>query len=229
MALVHAKGSGGNATFRYSAELDGGDAGNQPEDDRGLDRLRALARELDAEDPGTEGHSERVARVAEKLALSCGWSPDLAIRLAQAALVHDVGKLSIDEDVLRKPGPLSKAERDQIRNHPDTGAEIAVKALDAEQLGWIRHHHERWDGAGYPNGVAGEAIPVGARLLALAEAWDAMTSSRVYGEALDTAEALAECKRERGTQFAPEAVDALDRLWALGALTSADIGVVASD
>ena len=117
------------------------------------------------------------------------------------------------------PGKLSTAEREQIRNHPDTGAEIAVKALDEEQLGWIRHHHERWDGAGYPQGVAGEAIPVGARLLALAEAWDAMTSSRVYGDALDTADALAECKRERGTQFAPEAVDALERLWALGALT----------
>jgi diguanylate cyclase (GGDEF)-like protein/PAS domain S-box-containing protein len=229
VALVHAKGSGGNATFRYSAELDGGGAGHQPEDDRGLDRLRSLARELDAEDPGTEGHSERVSRVAEKLALACGWSPDLAIRLAQAALVHDVGKLSIDEDVLRKPGPLSKAERDQIRNHPDTGADIAVKALDAEQISWIRHHHERWDGTGYPHGVAGELIPVGARLLALAEAWDAMTSSRVYGEALDTADALAECKRERGTQFAPEAVDALERLWALGALTTADVGFVAFD
>jgi diguanylate cyclase (GGDEF)-like protein/PAS domain S-box-containing protein len=225
VALVHAKGSGGNATFRYSAELDGGKSGHQAEDVRGLDRLRALARELDAEDPGTEGHSERVSRVAEKLALACGWSPDLAIRLAQAALVHDVGKLSIDEDVLRKPGPLSRAEREQIRNHPDTGAEIAIKALDAEQISWIRHHHERWDGAGYPQGVSGEAIPVGARLLALAEAWDAMTSSRVYGEALDTNEALAECKRERGKQFAPEAVDALDRLWALGALTTADVAV----
>ena len=229
VALVHAKGSGGNATFRYSAELDGGDTGHQPDDERGLDRLRSLARELDAEDPGTEGHSERVSRVAEKLALACGWSPALAVRLAQAALVHDVGKLSIDEEVLRKPGPLSKAERDQIRNHPDTGAEIAVKALDAEQISWIRHHHERWDGTGYPNGVAGELIPVGARLLALAEAWDAMTSSRVYGEALDAADALAECKRERGTQFAPDEVDALDRLWALGALTTADLGVVASD
>lgn len=229
VALVHAKGSGGNATFRYSAELDGGDAGNQPEDNRALDRLRSLARELDAEDTGTEAHSERVSRVAEKLALSCGWSPDLAIRLAQAALVHDVGKLSIDEGVLRKPGPLSNAERDQIRNHPDTGAEIAVKALDAEQLSWIRHHHERWDGAGYPQGVAGDLIPVGARLLALAEAWAAMTSSRVYGKALGTAEALAECKGERGRQFAPEAVDALDRLWALGALTAPDGGFVASD
>ena len=229
VALVHAKGSGGNATFRYSAELDGSDDGNQPEDDRGLGRLRALARELDAEDPGTEGHSERVSRVSEKLALSCGWTADRAIRLAQAALLHDVGKLGIDENVLRKPGPLSPSELEQIRNHPDTGAEIAVKALDVEQLSWIRHHHERWDGAGYPHGVAGEAIPVGARLLALAEAWDSMTSSRVYGEALDAVDALGECKRERGAQFAPEAVDALERLWALGALTTADVGAAASD
>ena len=229
VALVHAKSSGGNATFRYSVELDGGNAGHQPEDDSGLDRLRALARELDAEDPGTEGHSERVARVAEKLALSCGWSPELAIRLARAALVHDVGKIGVDEDVLRKPGPLSTAELEQIRNHPDNGAEIAVNALDEEQLSWIRHHHERWDGDGYPHGAAGEAIPAGARLLALAEAWDAMTSSRVYGDALDTVEALGECKRERGAQFAPEAVDALERLWALGALTTTGGGAVASD
>ncbi len=117
--------------------------------------------------------------------------------------------------MLGKPGKLSASELEQIRNHPDTGAEIAVKALDEEQLGWIRHHHERWDGAGYPNGVAGEAIPAGGRLLALAEAWDAMTSSRVYGDALSAADALAEVKRERGLQFAPEAVDALERLWAL--------------
>jgi diguanylate cyclase (GGDEF)-like protein/putative nucleotidyltransferase with HDIG domain len=223
VALVHAKTSGGDATFRYSAELDGDEAELEVEDDRGLSRLRTLARELDAEDPGTEGHSERVSRLAEKLALSCGWHADLAIRLAQAALLHDVGKLGIGEAVLRKPGPLTSGELEQIRNHPDTGAEIAVKALDEEQLGWIRHHHERWDGAGYPHGVAGEAIPAGARLLALAEAWDSMTSSRVYGGARSIADALAECKRERGAQFAPEAVDALDRLWALGALDAADV------
>ena len=223
VALVHAKSSGGDATFRYSAELDGGETELEPEADRGIARLRALARELDAEDPGTEGHSERVARLAEKLALSSGWNAPRAVRLAQAALVHDVGKLGIGEDVLRKPGPLSSAELEQIRNHPDTGAELAVNALDEEQLGWIRHHHERWDGAGYPSGLAGELIPSGARLLALAEAWDSMTSSRVYGEALGAAEAVAECKRERGGQFAPEAVDALERLWALGALNTADL------
>ena len=105
IALVHAKSSGGDATFRYSAELDGDDGELAVDDDRGLSRLRALARELDAEDPGTEGHSERVSRLSEKLALSCGWHADLAIRLAQAALLHDVGKLGIGEAVLAQAGP----------------------------------------------------------------------------------------------------------------------------
>jgi HD-GYP domain-containing protein (c-di-GMP phosphodiesterase class II) len=168
-----------------------------------------------------------VARLCEKLALSSGWMPEQAVRLAHAAALHDVGKLGVDEDVLRKPGPLARHELEQIRNHPDTGAELAVNALDEEQQSWIRHHHERWDGGGYPHGVAGEAIPGGARLLALAEAWDAMTSSRLYEEALSLADALAECKRERGKQFAPDAVDALDRLWALGALTDADVRAAA--
>jgi diguanylate cyclase (GGDEF)-like protein len=222
LALAHAKSSGGDATFRFSAELDEGMGGGQAQDDRGLARLRALALELDAED-GTEGHSERVSRLAEKLALSSGWPADRAISLAQAALLHDVGKLGIDDDVLHKAGPLSPEELEQIRNHPDTGAELAVKALDAEQLGWIRQHHERWNGAGYPHGLAGEAIAPGARLLALAEAWDAMTTRRSYGEALAPDAALAECRRERGAQFAPEAVDALDRLWALGALAGGDV------
>ena len=121
----------------------------------------------------------------EKLALSCGWNADLAIRLAQAALAARRRQARHRRGRPPQARPALEAELEQIRNHPDTGAEIAVKALDEEQLSWIRHHHERWDGAGYPSGVAGEAIPAGARLLALAEAWDAMTSSRVYGEALE--------------------------------------------
>lgn len=222
IALAHAKSSGGDATFRHSDELEHTAAGSTDEE-RGLKRLRALARELDADDPGTEGHSERVARLAEKLAVVAGWPAENAVRLAQAAAVHDVGKLSVDDDVLRKSGPLDERELEQIHNHPDTGAEIAVKALDPEQLSWVRHHHERWDGSGYPGRLTGELIPAGARLLALAEAWDAMTSSRIYGEALSTAEALAECRRESGAQFAPDAVEALERLWALRALEPADV------
>jgi diguanylate cyclase (GGDEF)-like protein/PAS domain S-box-containing protein len=229
VALLHAKSSGADATFRYSAELDQGSVAPAATDDRGLGRLRALARELDAEDPGTEGHSERVARLSEKLALSCGWATERAVRLGQAALLHDVGKLGIDEDVLAKPGPLSREEFEQIRNHPEAGAKLAENALDEEQLSWIRGHHERWDGGGYPHGAAGEAIPAGARLLALAEAWDAMTSSRIYGQALSRADALAECRREGGAQFAPEALGALERLWALGALDNADVRSSAGD
>jgi diguanylate cyclase (GGDEF)-like protein/PAS domain S-box-containing protein len=228
VALAHAKSSGGDATFRHSEELER-TGGESADDERGLQRLRALARELDAEDPGTEGHSERVARLAEKLAVVAGWPAESAVRLAQAAAVHDVGKLGIDDDVLRKSGPLDEHDLEQIRNHPDTGAEIAGKALDPEQLSWVRHHHERWDGAGYPDRLSGELIPAGARLLALAEAWDSMTSSRLYGEALSTAEALAECRREIGAQFAPEAVEALERLWTLGALEHADVRAVSLD
>ncbi|NUT55905.1 MAG: diguanylate cyclase, partial [Thermoleophilia bacterium] len=227
VALAHAKSGGGDVTFRWSRELESSGPDETVADDGGLARLRALARELDAEDPGTEGHSERVSRLCEKLALSSGWTAERAIKLGQAALLHDVGKIGVDEDVLRKAGPLSEEELTQIRNHPDTGAELAVNALDEEQLTWIRHHHERWDGGGYPTGVAGEAIPAGARLLALAEAWDAMTSSR--GDALKLGDAVAECKRERGKQFAPEAVDALDRLWALGALNDADVRSALAD
>ena len=234
VALAHAKSSGGDATFRHSTELGGDELGHTTADSagdqRGLMRLKALARELDAEDPGTEGHSERVARLAEKLAVVSGWSPEDAVRLAQASTVHDVGKLAVDDDVLRKSGPLDERELEQIRNHPDTGAEIAVKALDPEQLSWVRHHHERWDGTGYPQRLSGELIPAGARLLALAEAWDSMTSSRFYGEALSTREALAECRRESGNQFAPEAVEALERLWALGALEpAADVRTASFD
>jgi diguanylate cyclase (GGDEF)-like protein len=229
VALAHAKSSGGDATFRHSDELERSEA-DAADEERGLKRLRALARELDAEDPGTEGHSERVARLAEKLAVVAGWSAEDAVRLAQAAAVHDVGKLGVDDDVLRKSGPLDEQELEQIRNHPDTGAEIAVKALDPEQLAWVRHHHERWDGTGYPGRLSGDLIPAGARLLALAEAWDSMTSSRLHADALPTREALEECRRESGTQFAPEAVEALERLWTLGALEQvADVRAASVD
>jgi diguanylate cyclase (GGDEF)-like protein len=221
VAVVHAKASGGDATFRYSDELDAEVAAGR-EDREGLERLRALARKLDAGEPGTEGHSDRVALLAEKLAVAAGWEPESAVRLSQAAYVHDVGKLGIDEQVLRKSGPLDADELEQIRSHPETSAEIAIDALDPEQLSWVRHHHERWDGAGYPSRLTAHAIPAGAQLLALAEAWDSMTSSRLYGAALSVGDALAECRRETGSQFAPDAVAALERLWTLGALDAAD-------
>jgi diguanylate cyclase (GGDEF)-like protein/PAS domain S-box-containing protein len=218
IALLHAKANGRNVTFRFSPELREQAPAPAPDEGR-LGTLRALARAIDAEDPGLEGHSERVARLAEKLALASGWPAEAAIRLGQAALVHDVGKLSVPDGVLGKPGELSPEELEQVRRHPAAGAELAASALDEEQRDWVRHHHERWDGGGYPDGLVGEFVPAGARLLGLAEAWDTMTSNRSYGQALALAEALAECRRGSGTQFAPDAVAALERLWTLGALS----------
>jgi len=226
IALAHAKSSGGDITFRHSDELER-IAGELR--DRGLNRLRSLARQADAEVPGAEDHCERVARLAEKLAVAAGWSPEQAVRLAQAGSLHDLGKLTVDGEVLRKPGPLDEHELEQIRSHPDSGAAIAVDALDAEQQSWVRHHHERWDGLGYPSRLSGELIPTGARLLALAEAWDAMTSSTVFADALSVSEALAECRSESGFQFAPEAVAALERLWRLGAIDAGDVRSAALD
>jgi len=216
LALAAAKAAGGDATFRYSEELDGQafPAEGAP---RGIDRLRELADRLDEAVPGAEGHSLRVARLAEKLALASGWSAGDALRLAQAALLHDVGKLAVAEDVLERRGPLSDDDRERIALHPEAGAELVADDLDAEQAGWIRHHHERWDGTGYPARLAEDAIPAGARFLALAEAWDAMTRVRLGG-GRSPLEALDECRRERGRQFAPDAVAALERLWALDAI-----------
>ena len=228
IALAHAKSSGGDATFRHSdglAEI----TAELRERGGALNRLRSLARRADAEVPGAEDHSERVARLAEKLAVAAGWSAEEAVRLGQAGALHDLGKLLIDGELLRKPGPLDEDELQQIRSHPTSGAEIAVDALDAEQQAWVRHHHERWDGLGYPGRLSGELIPEGARLLGLAEAWDAMTSSTPFGEALSISEALAECRCESGFQFAPDAVVALERLWRLGALDTGDARAAVAD
>jgi diguanylate cyclase (GGDEF)-like protein len=222
VALLHAKRNGRNVTFRYSPELRREAATPRPEDAR-LQKLSELARDLEAEDPGSEGHSERVARLAEKLALAAGWPLDRAVRLGRVALVHDVGMLGIDGAVLRKPGRLTSTERRTIEEHVEAGVRLAGAALDEEQLLWLRHHHERWDGRGYPDSLVEEEIPDGARLLAVAEAWDAMTSEHSYAGALAPAAAMEEVRLLSGRQFAPDAVLALERLWRLGALTALDV------
>lgn len=222
VALLHAKRNGRNVTFRYSPELRRETTAPRPEDAR-LQKLSELARDREAEDPGTEGHSERVARLAEKLALAAGWPLDRAVRLGRVGLVHDVGMLGVEDGVLRKPGRLTPAERRTVEEHAAAGARLAGTALDEEQLQWLRHHHERWDGRGYPDSLVEEEIPDGARLLAVAEAWDAMTSDHTYAGALAPPAAIEECRLQRGRQFDPEAVAALERLWRLGALAAIDV------
>jgi len=213
MALYWAKEAGRDAARRYSPEASEALGRDRRVRDRERDQaLRALAEDADARDPSRRGHGRRVGRIAERLARAAGWPEDQAALLGEAGLVHDVGMIAVDENVLRKRGPLTLAERREIEAHPALGAQILAGMVSPEQAVWVRHHHERPDGGGYPDGLRGAAIPDGARLLALAEAWDAMTSPRQWTPALDAAHALDECRRQAGRQFAADAVAALERL-----------------
>ena len=214
-ALYLAKERGRNATVVHGAD----DAGvfatpAAPAVDRfqTLASVRALARAIDSKDVCTHSHSERVAALAEHLALELGWTAKAARALHAAGLLHDVGKIGISDAILFKSDPLTPEEHEELKRHAPLGGYIAAEVLEAEQVMWIRGHHERWDGDGYPDRLAGEDIADGAQLLALADAWDAMTESRAYKPTSTREEALAECARERGHQFSPAAVDALVRL-----------------
>jgi putative nucleotidyltransferase with HDIG domain len=177
---------------------------------QGVAGLRAIARRIDDLDPTTAGHSERVADLAGRLAVELGWSGARVRLLREAALVHDVGKVAVPESVLMTPGGLSFEQYAMVKEHAAAGARIAAAVLSPRQAAWIRHHHERWDGRGYPDGVAGEDIPDGAAILCLADSWDAMRRRAWIGAPLSVADAMAECAREAGHQFAPWAVSALE-------------------
>jgi diguanylate cyclase (GGDEF)-like protein len=221
-ALYWAKHHGRDVVFHYSPEvvraLSAEEQAIRLRRQQSLQSIRMLARAVDAKDPTTRRHSERVADLAVALATALGWSTGKAVRLHEAGLVHDVGKLAVADAVLRKDGPLTDAEHEALRAHAALGAEIVSDVLDSDQVAWVRGHHERWDGAGYPDGLAGEELPEGAAILALADAWDAMTSPRSYRPPLAPAEALAECARGEGRQFAPRVVAAARGLWEAGAL-----------
>ena len=183
--------------------------------------LRALARAIDARDPSTSEHSERVAALTARLAQQRGWPPERVAKLQEAAIVHDVGKIGIPDAILLKPGQLTRAQYEVIKNHAELSARIVDDVLDPEQVEWIRCHHERPDGRGYPRGLAGEQIPEGAALMAVADAFDVMTSARPYSKPRSRAEALAEIRSLAGLQFTCEAVEALEALQASEDLAAA--------
>ncbi|MFQ5426645.1 MAG: HD-GYP domain-containing protein, partial [Gaiellales bacterium] len=135
-----------------------------------------------------------------------------------AALVHDVGKVAIGEALLGRPDALARQDLEALRDHAVLGATIVEAVLAPEQARWVRHHHEHWDGNGYPDRLVGSAIPDGATIIAVADAWDAMTSDRPGVPARDPAEALHECIHGAGGRFAPGPVDALIQLWREGVL-----------
>jgi HD-GYP domain-containing protein (c-di-GMP phosphodiesterase class II) len=170
--------------------------------------LIGLANALEAKDPYTRGHSERVAGLARALSLAAGLSESAAETVAQAGLVHDLGKIGIPEDILRKPGALSPAEWELMRGHPLTGAQILAPLEFFEDGAVIvRHHHERLDGTGYPDRLSGEAIPIGARIVAIADVFDALTSDRAYRGALSAGEAVRHLRREAGRGLDAELVE----------------------
>ena len=175
-------------------------------------RFRAaasLARAVDARDAYTGSHSERVAELAARIAKRLGVDAEHVELTRLAASLHDVGKLAIPEEILRKPGPLSETERLVLERHPQIGFRM-LESLDVDPVAdWVLHHHERWDGSGYPDGLPGDEIPLGARIIFVADAYDAMTSDRVYRDRFSGDEAIAELERCAGSQFDPEIVGAL--------------------
>ena len=164
-----------------------------------LQSLLGLANALEAKDEYTRGHSDRVAALARRLALEAGLTMRQADVIAQSGLLHDLGKIGVPEHILRKPGPLTQEEWAVMRRHPVTGSQIVAPIESfAEGALIVRHHHEREDGSGYPDGLSGESIPLGARVVAVADVYDALTSERPYRRALTHAEALERLTAEAG-------------------------------
>jgi HD-GYP domain-containing protein (c-di-GMP phosphodiesterase class II) len=175
--------------------------------------LAAISRALEERDQ-TQGHGARVAALAEPVAQRLGWEAERIASLRFGAPLHDIGKVAVRRDVLRKAGPLELAELAEIRTHPRAGAELVLPIRAARPaLPYVLFHHERWDGAGYPTGIRGRAIPVEARILAVADAFDAMTSQRPYRPALTPARALAEVRSCAGSQFDPELAELFLEVW----------------
>ncbi len=166
--------------------------------------VASLANAVEAKDPITEHHCQRLAFLSARLTARLGLDHVAAETIAYGALLHDVGKIGIPEHVLTKPGPLDDDEWELMRRHPEIGERICRPlGAGASFLPIIRHHHERWDGGGYPDRLSGEAIPLGARIVAVADAFDAMTHDRHYRRARSVADALEEVQRGAGTQFDP--------------------------
>ena len=180
-----------------------------------------LASALAARDPVTAAHSARVTFLAERLAAWLGWDEERLAALGFGARLHDIGKITVSTTILRKRGPLEAHELAEIQTHPTAGAKLIGPAGPAQEaLPFVLYHHERWDGDGYPSGRAGRDIPEGARLLAIVDAFDAMTTTRPYRGALPTSRAATEIERCAGTQFDPFLAHAFLAAWRVGAFTA---------
>jgi putative nucleotidyltransferase with HDIG domain len=170
-----------------------------------LDSVLALVRAVEAKDAYTRRHSEQVAHYATSMAAAMGLPKTQVESIRIAALLHDIGKIGVPDHILTKAGPLTEDEFQHIRRHPALGAEIlgTIGLFKAESL-LVRHHHERWDGLGYPDGLAGEESPLGARVIMVADCIDAMLMERTYKKCYSVEKMLGELTRCAGTQFDPK-------------------------
>jgi putative nucleotidyltransferase with HDIG domain len=170
-----------------------------------LDSVKVLVEAIDAKDPYTRGHSDRVTRMSLKIAFQFGFAEDRLESLEYGALLHDIGKIGIKDEVLQKPGALNSEEYQYIQEHPLIGVKI-IEGLDffKDKIPMIRNHHEHYDGSGYPDGLLGAAIPLEARIIAVPDAFDAMTSARPHRGMMSLQDVLMELEKCKGTQFDPK-------------------------
>jgi putative nucleotidyltransferase with HDIG domain len=184
-----------------------------------LDTINAVVNTLEARDPYTRGHTERVTLIAESIARRMGISDEELYIIKVGALLHDVGKIGVTDAILQKPGPLDSEEFGQIREHPNKGRQILSNiAFLQGAIPCVLHHHERYDGSGYPERLAGARIPLPGRIISVADAFDAMTTDRPYRSRLPVRRAMAELRRHAGRQFDPAVVDAFFVVWRQGKL-----------
>jgi len=186
----------------------GGAARGEESDELRLAAVMLLAEALDLRDPSTALHSQTVGQLARRTAVELGLAQPHVERVHAAGVVHDLGKLGIADAILHKPGKLDDAEWREMRRHPEVGARILEHAGMRDIAGWVRAHHERVDGRGYPEGLCGERIPLEARILSVADSYEAMIADRPYRAGMDPADARAELERCAGTQFDPRVVSA---------------------
>ena len=184
-----------------------------------LASIRALAEAIDAKDPYTRGHSERVAAYAATIASEMGLPAAEVERIRLSALLHDVGKIGVDDRIIRKPTALSEEEFQLMKTHPIKGAAImsAIPQL-ADVIPGMKYHHEKWGGGGYPEGLKGEEIPLQARIVTVADTFDAMTTTRPYQQAMENDYVVERIKQFAGIRYDPAVIDAFVRAYEKGEL-----------